>query len=151
MFTVEISKMVEFIHDNFKSKNPPRYENPFVIKDAIYICIPVSLEYKNKHVSTRVHLVLADYSYFILESNEYITREEEYKCISTHDSCWRSEIDRFFFKLYFKMAKQIDKKTPPSKMNSLSYLTFATARKVTIKYLPADSSCDYKLVDISEG
>lgn len=132
MFNISVSYFVEFLKDNFVEEECISYGNN-TIKKALYIRIPLSLNYKNKIKRSYAHFILANYCYFAAETDEY-HNDPKYKLISRHGSCWRYEIEKFINKIYFRMAREINSNIAPYKMDSGCFLTMAEVKKVIIEY-----------------
>ena len=147
MFTTHISSMVEVLKDLIPYKVKADYIT--TIKNALYLRIPLELEYNNKKKFTFAHFIIAEYSYFAAESKELYIDMKDYKLISTHDSCWRFAISTFLSKIYFRMAREINKNIPPFKMNSLTYLSLFKMEKITIFYNREEDT--FKLTEIKDG
>jgi len=147
MFTTHISSMIEVLKDII----PYKIESDLntTIKNALYLRIPLELEYKNKKKYTLAHFIIAKYSYFAVENEEFYIDLNDYELISTHDSCWRSAIQSFLSKIYFRMAREINKNISPSKMDSLTYLSLFKMEKVTISYNREQDT--FKLTEIKNG
>lgn len=143
MFTIDVDSYICSIRDNFLKNEPAQYDinSKVITKNGLMVKVELSIEDGNIYKSTSLWTIMCGNTNVFMAHNEAeskIPKFSEFKNVSNHDSCWRSEIRNYIYKIYFQFAREINKNKRPADMNSNCMMIFNEIKEVYVKYKSND-------------
>ena len=144
MFSIDVSDYICFMRDRFLKNEPAQYDNSsrVITKNGIMVKVLLRMvkvllrmDGNNFHRSTFLWVMMCGHTTVFMAHGENEMPEcSEFKNVSNHDSCWRSEIQSYINKIYFQFANEIKVYKRPIDMDSRCFLSFSEVKEVFIKY-----------------
>lgn len=158
MFKLEVSKFVcilrQLLLKQTKIKNTERRNNDLLLtRDGILLRLDLRMyndSIGDKRIGIAYFVMTGNSVFATLSPYRYLTQLNlnDFENISNHDSCWRTAIEDWINKIYFKWAKEIEDGKAPIELNSETKMSYFQYKPVEVTY-HRDSDCTCKITAIN--